>query len=152
MVSSKTVAAPSKILSWEDFYKVTENADKLMDRVWYCIACTDKNAAAEQKVFWEHWFWKNEEEQAKELSATATKEGSNHTLTISASGNKEVDYPIWPLTFTKSSYKMFPAIDLKCVVIAPIGLNMQPVTFPTKDSRTEFRKSPPRVSYYRINF
>mmetsp|Transcript_9091 Transcript_9091/g.12611 ORF Transcript_9091/g.12611 Transcript_9091/m.12611 type:complete len:201 (-) Transcript_9091:285-887(-) len=134
-MASKPVTKPLKTLSWEEFYKKTDNANKLMDRVWYCIACTEKDVA-DQKIFWEHWYWK-EGEAAKDL-AKSKKKACNHTLTIST-GGKEVDYPIWPLTFTTESMKMYPAIDLKCCVIAPIGLKMQPVAFPTDDSRTEFR-------------
>lgn len=139
MTSKTPIAKPTKTMTWPEFYEKTDNANKLMDRVWYCIACTEKDVG-DQKIFWEHWYWNNEEEKAKDLS-TSKKEASNHTLTISsdASGNKEVDYPIWPLTFTTESMKMYPAIDLKCTVIAPFGLNMQPVAFPTNDSRTEFR-------------
>lgn len=134
-MTSKPITQPTKTLSWEDFHTKTENANKLMDRVWYCIACSEKDVA-EQKIFWEHWYW-NEGEGAKDL-ATTQKKASNHTLTISTDG-KEIDYPVWPLTFTKDSFKMYPAIDLKCTVIAPIGLSMQPIAFPTNDSRKEFR-------------
>ncbi len=134
---------PTKTMSWEEFYTKTDNANKLMDRVWYCIACTEKDIG-NQKVFWEHWYWKKSsggggiDVASKELSEKKKKRGCNHTLTISTDG-KEVDYPIWPLTFTKTSMKMYPAIDLKCVTIAPIGLSMQPLAFPTNDSRSEFR-------------
>eukprot|EP00591_Stephanopyxis_turris_P003859 CAMPEP_0195530776 /NCGR_PEP_ID=MMETSP0794_2-20130614/33827_1 /TAXON_ID=515487 /ORGANISM="Stephanopyxis turris, Strain CCMP 815" /LENGTH=200 /DNA_ID=CAMNT_0040662355 /DNA_START=89 /DNA_END=691 /DNA_ORIENTATION=- len=134
-MASKPIAKPTKVLNWEDFYKKTDNANKLMDRVWYCIACTEKDVG-DQKIFWEHWYWK-EGEESKDLTK-GSKAASNHTLTISAEG-KEIDYPIWPLSFTTKSMKMYPAIDLKCLVIAPIGLSMQPVAFPTDDSRVEFR-------------
>jgi hypothetical protein len=126
---------PTNQISWKEFYKKTDNGNKLMDRVWYCIAATEKDIG-NQKIFWEHWYW--EEGEVEKDLATSTKKGSNHTLTVSTE-EKEVDYPIWPLTFTTDSYKMYPAIDLKCTVIAPIGLSMQPVTFPADDSRTEFR-------------
>ena len=135
MSEPKPITKPTKTLSWQEFYTKTDNANKLMDRVWYCIACTEKDVA-DQKIFWEHWYWKEGEEE-KDLTKT-TKKASNHTLTISTSG-KEVDYPIWPLKFTSESMKMYPAIDLKCLVIAPIGLSMQPVAFPTDDSHSEFR-------------
>lgn len=135
MSEPKPITKPTKTLSWQEFYTKTDNANKLMDRVWYCIACTEKDVA-DQKIFWEHWYWK-EGEAEKDLTKT-TKKASNHTLTISTSG-KEVDYPIWPLKFTSESMKMYPAIDLKCMVIAPIGLSMKPVTFPTNDSHSEFR-------------
>ena len=72
MSEPKPITKPTKTLSWQEFYPKTDNANKLMDRVWYCM-------------------------------------------------------------------KMYPAIDFKCLVIAPIGLSMQPVTFPTDDSRSEFR-------------
>ena len=68
MSEPKPITKPTKTLSWQEFYPKTDNANKLMDRVWYCM-------------------------------------------------------------------KMYPAIDFKCLVIAPIGLSMQPVTFPTDDSR-----------------
>lgn len=93
-------------------------------------------SVADQKIFWEHWYW-NEGEQEKDL-AKATKAASNHTLTISVK-DEEVDYPVWPLAFTSESMKMYPAINLGCCVIAPMGISMQPVSFPTDDSRTEFR-------------
>ena len=94
--------------------------------------------SAAQKIFWEHWYWK-ESDKSKDL-ANGTKRGCNHTLTIAAGPDgKEIDYPIWPLKFTKTSMKMYPAIDLKCVTIAPVGMKMQPVMFPKDDSRTEFR-------------
>lgn len=127
---------PTKALSWEEFYDVTDNANKLMDRVWYCIAATEKDIG-DQAVFWEHWYWK-EGDAEKELDKKKKKKASNHTKTISAEG-KEVDYPIWPLTFTTESMKMYPAIDIKCTVLTPIGMKMQPVVFPVNDSRSEFR-------------
>eukprot|EP00536_Pseudo-nitzschia_multiseries_P000989 jgi/Psemu1/321873/estExt_fgenesh1_pg.C_120036 len=129
------ITIPTKTMSWEEFYEKTDNANKLMDRVWYCIACSEKSVA-DQKIFWEHWYWK-EGEDNKDLS-TSTLKGCNHTLTIDTK-EKKIDYPIWPLTFTKKSMKMYPAIDLKCFVIAPLGLSMQPIAFPTNDSRKEFR-------------
>ena len=135
MASTKPLTPPSATLSWEEFYKKTDNANKLMDRVWYCIAATEKDIG-DQKIFWEHWYGKKGEE-SKDLTSKP-KKGCNHTLTISADG-KEVDYPTWPLKFTTDSMKMYPAIDLKCFVIAPIGLAMKPVAFPENDSRTEFR-------------
>jgi len=130
------VTAPTKTLSWEEFYEKTDNANKLMDRVWYCIAASE--AVSDQKVFWEHWFW-DEGEGEKTMDADKPKAASNHTLTIAVEGDKTVDYPIWPLAFTKESFKMYPAIDLKCIVIHPIGLPMTPIMFPTNDSRSEFR-------------
>ena len=133
--SPTPVAAPTKKLTWDEFYEKSENANKLMDRVWYCIACSEKDVG-NQTIFWEHWYWK-EGEDKKDLSKTTVK-ACNHTLTIDAEG-KELDYPIWPLKFTKKSMKMYPAIDLKCCVIAPVALSMQPVAFPTNDSRVEFR-------------
>merc|ERR1712151_779353 len=66
------------------------------------------------------------------------KKGSNHTLTMSKT-DETVDYPIWPLAFTESSMKMYPAIDCKCMVIAPFAIKLQPVAFPDNDSLTEFR-------------
>jgi len=134
--TDKPITKPSKTMSWDDFYEKTSNGDKLMDRVWYCIACSDKSVA-EQKIFWEHWYWKDGEAD-KDLNTTK-KAACNHTLTISATDDKEIDYPIWPLSFTKESMKMYPAIDLKCVVIAPIGLAMQPIAFSKDDSKKEFR-------------
>mmetsp|Transcript_64628 Transcript_64628/g.97373 ORF Transcript_64628/g.97373 Transcript_64628/m.97373 type:complete len:197 (+) Transcript_64628:62-652(+) len=128
-----TPTKPTKHMSWDEFYQKTDNANKLMDRVWYCIACTDKGVA-DQKVFWEHWFWK-EGDDDKELKL---KMGQNHTKTVTVAG-KELDYPIWPVMFTPESFKMYPAIDLKCFVIAPLGIGMLPVAFPENDSRTEFR-------------
>jgi len=134
----KSIASPTKTLSWEEFYSKSDNANKLMNRVWYCIACSAEDVA-QQKVFWEHWYWKNEVESEKDLTEkNVKKKACNHTLTISTTG-KEVDYPIWPLKFTKESMKMYPAIDLKCIVITPIGMSMQPVVFPTDDSPSEFR-------------
>jgi hypothetical protein len=141
MGSTKQITAPTKELSWEEFYKLSNNGDKLMDRVWYCIAATDPGIA-KQKIFWEHWYWK-ESDKAKLLGA-GMKKGCNHTLTISAAG-KEVDYPIWPLKFTNKSMKMYPAIDLKCAVIAPVGLSVRPLAFPRDDARVEFR-----VDYFEI--
>jgi len=143
----KVVTPPTKTIPMEEFYSsaVTDNANNLMDRVWYCIACTNKDVG-DQKVFWEHWYWKNEEEKAKgeffssSGASPPKKLACNHTLTIAAKDDKEIDYPIWPLVFTKESFKMYPAIDLKCAVIAPIGLSVVSVTFPTEgNSRTEFR-------------
>lgn len=134
-MAAAKITKPTKTMSWEDFYQKTDNAEKLMDRVWYCIACTDKGVA-DQKVFWEHWYWK-EGEKEKDL-ATEKKAACNHTLTLSTK-DKEVDYPIWPLSFTTTTMKMFPAINLGCFVIAPFGLSMQPLIFPTDDSRSEFR-------------
>lgn len=134
MTTKPKVAAPTKTMSWEDFYSKTDNANKLMDRVWYCLACTDKNVA-QQKSFWEHWYWKN---NASENKLNGKKEGCNHTNTKDVKG-KEIDYPIWPLAFTDSSMKMYPAIDLGCCVISPMKLSMQPIAFPTDDSRKEFR-------------
>mmetsp|Transcript_7040 Transcript_7040/g.8072 ORF Transcript_7040/g.8072 Transcript_7040/m.8072 type:complete len:201 (-) Transcript_7040:316-918(-) len=133
-----SVSKPTNLMSWEEFYQKTDNANKLMDRVWYCIACTDK-AVGNQKIFWEHWSWKAGEESKSDLKA---KKGENHTKTIEV-GGKEVDYPIWPLRFSsekdKEYFKMYPAIDLGCCVITPLAMRMQPVQFPTNDSRTEFR-------------
>mmetsp|Transcript_32516 Transcript_32516/g.37659 ORF Transcript_32516/g.37659 Transcript_32516/m.37659 type:complete len:201 (-) Transcript_32516:124-726(-) len=134
-MTSKPITMPTNAMSWEEFYEKTENANKLMDRVWYCIACSD-SSVSQQKIFWEHWYWK-EGEDKKDLMNSAV-EACNHTLTIDTDG-KEVDYPVWPLKFTKKSFKMYPAIDLGCAVIAPIGMSMTPVAFPTDDSRTEFR-------------
>jgi len=37
------VKAPTKLLNWEDFYKVSKNGDTLMDRVWYCLASSEKD-------------------------------------------------------------------------------------------------------------
>mmetsp|Transcript_2092 Transcript_2092/g.2310 ORF Transcript_2092/g.2310 Transcript_2092/m.2310 type:complete len:237 (-) Transcript_2092:431-1141(-) len=140
------VGEPKKVMSWEEFYspEKSDNANKLMDRVWYAIACSDK-AVAEQKVFWEHWYWKEGRgsggpDDEKPLELKKKKKGCNHTLTIEAKdGNKEIDYPIWPLSLTKESLKMYPAIDLKCFTIAPMGISMQPLMFPTNDNHSEFR-------------
>jgi hypothetical protein len=131
------LAAPAKVMSWEEFYEVTDNANALMDRVWYCIACSDAEVG-NQKVFWEHWYWKDETEGPKAMDSYYTKTCSNHTKTIAADG-KEVDYPLWPVTFTTESMTMYPAIDMGCCVIAPLGVSMKPVAFPTKDSKKEFR-------------
>mmetsp|Transcript_17098 Transcript_17098/g.35118 ORF Transcript_17098/g.35118 Transcript_17098/m.35118 type:complete len:198 (+) Transcript_17098:131-724(+) len=132
---------PTKVISWDDFYNATDDGNKLMDRVWYCIACSDAGVG-KQTVFWEHWYWK-EGEAGKELKSKSPKVCSNHTFTISP--DKEVDYPIWPVKFTKTSFKMYPAIDFKCFVIAPFGMSMKPVAFPSNDSKSEFR-----VDYTRI--
>jgi hypothetical protein len=129
--------SPAKVISWDDFYTATDNGNKLMDRVWYCIASSEADPGT-QKVFWEHWYWKNEKEAGKLLDPKKPKKCSNHTLTIDTYG-KEVDYPLWPVTFTQKSFKMYPAIDLKCVVIAPIGVGLTPIRFPTNDSKKEFR-------------
>lgn len=43
------------------------------------------------------------------------------------------------VTFTTEYFKMFPAIDLGCITIAPIGMSLEPIVFPKSDSRTEFR-------------
>ncbi|KAL3937892.1 MAG: hypothetical protein SGBAC_007090 [Bacillariaceae sp.] len=117
-------------MAMEEFYVKTDNADKLMDRVW-CIRSKD---------LWVHWYWKDEVEKEKPIMVNKRdcKEGCNYTLTIAIKDDKEVDYPVWPLRFTKDSFKMYPAIDLKCTLIAPIGLPMTPVMFPTDDSRAEF--------------
>ena len=93
------VTEPTKTMTWEEFHEKTDNANKLMDRVWYAIAATEADIG-KQKIFWEHWYWK-EGSDSKSLN---DKEGQNHTLTIDADG-KEVDYPIWPVTFTKTSMK-----------------------------------------------
>lgn len=135
------VKDPTKVISWEDFFTTTDNANKLMDRVWYCIASTDKSAG-NQTVFWEHWYWKDGK---KSTGVDLNKKiGQNHTKLIDESG-KETDFPIWPVKFSnkgnskKSFFKMSPAIDLKCTVIAPFAVKMQPVQFPSDGSRTEFR-------------
>ena len=39
--SKPKAGPPTSVLSWTEFYKATDNGNKLMDRVWYCIACTD---------------------------------------------------------------------------------------------------------------
>ena len=85
---------PTKSMSMEDFYVATENGNKLMDRVWYCIGATEKDIG-DQKIFWEHWFW-NEGEESKPLDKKVYKEGSNHTKTVSIK-DETVDYPIWPV-------------------------------------------------------
>eukprot|EP00526_Cylindrotheca_closterium_P024091 CAMPEP_0113612420 /NCGR_PEP_ID=MMETSP0017_2-20120614/6091_1 /TAXON_ID=2856 /ORGANISM="Cylindrotheca closterium" /LENGTH=189 /DNA_ID=CAMNT_0000521455 /DNA_START=117 /DNA_END=686 /DNA_ORIENTATION=+ /assembly_acc=CAM_ASM_000147 len=123
-------------MTLEEFYVKTDNANKLMDRVWYCLGGSEP--VSDQKVFWEHWYWK-EGEKDKPMDKKKAKVGCNHTLTIAVKDDKEADYPIWPLKFTTDSYKMCPAIDLGCTIITPIGLPMTPVMFPTDDSRTEFR-------------
>ncbi|CAB9508675.1 expressed unknown protein [Seminavis robusta] len=135
-MSKPVITVPTKTMTWEEFYEKTDNANKLMDRVWYCLAVSDPGVA-KQKVFWEHWYWsdKGDNNDDKELN---NKLGQNHTLTIETDG-KEVDYPIWPVKFDKTMFKMYPAIDLKCMIIAPFGIGMTPVQFPTDDSRTEFR-------------
>ena len=130
------VGPPTKIMAWDDFFAATENADKLMDRVWYCIAGSDADIG-KQKIFWEHWYWK-EGEAGKALDPKKKKTCSNHTKTVTTDG-KEVDYPVWPVTFTKTSMKMFPVIDCKCFKVAPIGMKMNPVLFPAEDSVKEFR-------------
>jgi hypothetical protein len=130
------VTIPTKTLSWEEFYKKTDNGNKLMGRVWYCVASTEKDIG-DQAVFWEHWYW-NEGEAEKDLDMKKAKDGSNHTLTVDKEG-KEVDYPLWPVAFNKESFKMYPAIDCKCMVIAPIAVSLLPVAFPTDDSKSEFR-------------
>lgn len=135
-MASKPLAKPTKTMSMEDFYEKSDNANKLMDRVWYCIACSDEDVG-NQKIFWEHWYW-DEGEGEKGFETFKSKNASNHTLTVSADG-KEIDYPVWPLSFTSESFKMYPAIDLKCCVVAPFGISMQPIAFPRNDSRKEFR-------------
>jgi len=135
--SNPKATAPTKAMSWDEFHTATDNGDKLMDRVWYCIACSDADPG-NQKVFWEHWYWKNEKEAGKNLDAKKPKKCSNHTLTIDTYG-KEVDYPLWPVYLTQSSFKMYPAIDCKCFVVAPMGVNLKPIRFPTNDSKKEFR-------------
>ncbi len=108
MSEQPTAEKPTKVMSWEEFYKKTDGADKLMDRVWYCIACSKPDVAV-QKIFWEHWFWK-EGEGGKDL-ASATKKapkiGSNHTYTLSY-GGEEKDWAIWPLKFTPEQFIMSP--------------------------------------------
>ena len=141
MTTSKPVA-PTKTMTWEEFYEKSDNANKLMDRVWYCIATSEPDAST-QKVFWEHWYWNNEEEASKDL-VTSKKAASNHTLTIDTE-DKEIDYPVWPLQFTSDSMKMYPAIDLKCCIITPLSLNGRPIMFPTNDSKKEFR-----VDYFNV--
>jgi len=37
------IKAPTKLLSWDDFYSVSKNGDALMDRVWYCLASSEKD-------------------------------------------------------------------------------------------------------------
>ena len=133
--SPKPVTAPTKTMPFEEFYEKSDNANKLMDRVWYCIACSEKDVA-DQKICWEHWYWKEGEGQ-NELSSKP-KAACNHTLTIDTK-DKTIDYPVWPLAFTTESMKMYPAIDLKCMVIAPIGINMKTVIFPVNDSPSELR-------------
>ena len=108
-----------------------------MDRVWYCIACSEKDVG-NQQIFWEHWYWKEGEATKDIHEKKVVKKCKNHTYTMSTEG-KEVDYPIWPVKFTSESMKMYPAIDLKCMVITPFGMPMQPVLFPANDSRSEFR-------------
>lgn len=135
-MTSKPLTKPSKTLSMAEFYEKTDNANKLMDRVWYCIACSDEDVG-NQKIFWEHWYW-DEGEGTKDFNTSKSKSASNHTVTVSVD-EKEIDYPVWPLSFTKDAFKMYPAIDLKCCVIAPFGLAMQPVAFPMNDSKSEFR-------------
>ena len=71
-------------MSMDEFYEATDNGNKLMDRVWYCLGSTE--AVSDQKVFWEHWYWK-EGEESKEIGSKP-KEGCNHTLTIEAKGDK----------------------------------------------------------------
>lgn len=60
-------------------------------------------------------------------------------MTIAAENEKTVDYPLWPVTFTTDKFKMYPAINLGCTTIAPIGMSMTPIAFPTNDSKSEFR-------------
>mmetsp|Transcript_26526 Transcript_26526/g.52842 ORF Transcript_26526/g.52842 Transcript_26526/m.52842 type:complete len:200 (+) Transcript_26526:116-715(+) len=133
MTSKAAAGKPTKMLTWEEFYEKTDNAEKMVDRVWYCVACTEADTAA-QKVFWEHWYWK-EGDAGKDL---AKRTCLNHTKTISVDG-KVVDYPNWPVKFGSEKFKMYPAIDLKCTVIAPIGMSIKPIQFPANNSRTEFR-------------
>lgn len=131
---------PEKVMSWKEFYSAekSDGGNKLMDRVWYAIACTDPNVA-KQKIFWEHWYWKEGHGEDVKLDSVPKKVGCNHTYTVEAETGKEIDYPIWPLKFTTDSMKMYPAIDLKCFVIAPFGISMQPIMFPSQDSKAEFR-------------
>lgn len=130
------VTEPTKTLSWEEFYQKTDNGNKLMDRVWYCIASTEKDIG-DQAIFWEHWYW-NEGEGGKPMDESKAKKGSNHTVTFDAKG-KEMDYPVWPITLAKEAFKMYPAIDCKCMVLTPFPISLLPVAFPTDDSKTEFR-------------
>ena len=116
MSEQPTAEKPTKVMSWEEFYKKTDGADKLMDRVWYCIACS-KPDVAEQKIFWEHWFWK-EGEGGKDLTSATPKSpkiGSNHTYTLTYDEKKEVDWPIWPLEFTPEQFKMYPWVTDCCM-------------------------------------
>lgn len=132
--------APTKVMSWEEFHKTTDDADKLMNRVWYCIACSKADVAT-QKIFWEHWYWKEGEEKKALSSATPKKPkiGCNHTYTLTHDEKTEIDWPIWPLEFTTDQFKMYPTIKLCCCEFAPFGLDMKPVAFPTDDSPVEFR-------------
>lgn len=140
-MSDKPAAeAPTKVLSWEEFYKKSDGADKLMKRVWYCIACSKPNVT-EQKIFWEHWYWK-EGEEGKQLSSATAKDpkvACNHTYTLTKDKKKEVDWPIWPLEFTPEQFKMYPTIKMCCCEFQPFGLNMMPVAFPEDDSPVQFR-------------
>lgn len=86
------------------------------------------------------------------LSTSTPKKASNHTLTIAAKDDKEMDYPIWPITLTTKSMKMYPAIDLKCFIITPFGISMSPITFPTNDSRKEFRVDYAKVMGKKLYF
>ena len=134
------ITKPTKIMSYKEFYGISENADKLMDRVWYCIACSKPDVAV-QKIFWEHWYWK-EGEADKDLSSTTEKSpkvASNHTYTLTHDEKKEVDWPIWPLKFSPDQYLMYPTIKLCCFEIQPMALDVYPVAFPTDDSPFEFR-------------
>ena len=51
MSEPKPITKPTKTLSWQEFYTKTDNANKLMDRVWYCIACTEKDVALIRRYF-----------------------------------------------------------------------------------------------------
>ena len=59
-----------------------QEAACMMDCVWYAIACTDKNVA-DQKLFWEHWYWNDDmDRQAdKELHAKKKRRACKHALT-----------------------------------------------------------------------
>ena len=75
---------PTKVMSMEEYYAKTDNANKLMT-IWYCIASTEEEMG-DHSVFLEHWYW-NEGEKGKPLDEREIKNASCHTLSVSDEGD-----------------------------------------------------------------
>lgn len=100
--TTTVVAAPTKAMTMEELYTKMDNANQLVDEsVWCCIGSPE--AVSDQKIFWEHWRWKDATEP---LDANKQyKEACNPTWRLRSRMTQQwmIPFDHWHLTRNPSA-------------------------------------------------